>query len=803
MKKTKYRLLSALFVMVIAAGCFSSSRVYAGESTQTIISADEVGTGSAVEHTHIYQTYYDEHYHWEQCIVCKAIRNKEAHNLKGNGGSKVLFSDYYSNAYRDTCDCGYKSPCQIVILGTHENYPKGDNAQLTYSSLNGTRLKDYKQITKAEYTSLYSSYQALPGATYEWHDFDGDGYGYVFASSLIVGNKSYGTKGTIELIVGDEGDCGRMAAYDEYYTLVEYCRSDSTPTRAEFVNHIKAKINSSKNPTYHALYGYDTKYSTKVTDFQFDKLVSIAKYINYHAPSWGCGSTVLTYDSVFTMPGYHYYGSYQVGCYDSNIMADVGWSTGYAGTCDVCGKTYTGNESYTNTSWINDSAGNNPSVRNIVGGTYECSGHTVTGSGNEVLGKTYCHYKNADGKVFVKFTLEPAEGFTATQTNPDWIEIPKADTTGYVHYTNGASTATFYRDETAVRSMYLGFYHILNDNTEPSAYGYSNSTTSNDYWKVTGCGTPGNISTNARLTVTFSDPDQFSYNTLSVQLFDSDSKTLIIQANGASATPLVRIGGTAGTSGEPGYWRGTVDVCAEVNGSKLIYVQATDSTGNKSAKIPVQIQYLDAKGPDLKVVSSDNLNTWSKTKTFTVTATDSSGTVYVGTDREDLRLVSNSAYGNSRTYVINGDLAGEKSITFYAKDPVGNVSYKTVNFSKLDNSYPEISVCKVNDFFENGEAVAWKLIAAGSDSGSGIAGIAVTKDTKEPATNAYMKATEFKISRSGTYYVWVRDNVGNVTRSPQIVIKSDLQLNGLEINSVRYNGTELNYIIYNGRRLRL
>ena len=803
MIKLHKRLFSALLAVFLAAGCFASSPVYAEESTETVIDVSKVGTGTTVEHTHIYQTYYDDHYHWEQCIVCSTKRSKAAHSLAGNGGSKVLFSNYYNNAYREVCACGYESPYQIVILGTHQNYPNGEKSRPTYTPLNGTPLSKIKQITQKEYNELKSSYQALAGANYEWWDYDGDGYGYVFASGLVIGEPSYGTKGTIELITGSEGDCGRKKAFDEYYSLVAYCRSDSTPTRAEFVTYLKNKINSSKNPTDHALYGYDTKYQSKVTDVMFTQLANIAKHINYHAPSWGCGSMVLTYDSIFTAPGAHFYGSYNAGCYDSNIKNNVGWSTGYAGTCDVCEKTYTGNESYTNTSWINCNDGNRQDVRNVDGAKHTCGGHDVYGPGKVLLGKVYCHYKNEGGKVYISYTATAESGYTAKVANTGWFEMHKADMESYIHYTNGVTTVTFSKNGTDVRSMYLGYYYVLNDNTAPQAYGYSGITTSNAYWTVTGCGNKDHISTNARLTVTFTDPDQYTYNQLKVRLFDSDGTTPIVQSNGDKLTPLTRISGSSGTSGSTGIWRGTLDICTEVNGTKLLFVQAVDSTGNVSEPVPIQIQYMDAKGPEIKVVASNNLGKWSKTKTFTVTASDAFGSVYLGTGAEDLKLVSNDTYKNTRTYVVKGDLTEDKTITFYAKDGSGNVSYKTVTFSKLDNTAPKFSGTKVSDVFEGGNAFAWKIATGGTDGESGVAGIAITRTPEEPDQTAYKSSMEFAIPRSGIYYLWIKDNVGNVTRSDAVHIHSDLVFNGKEINNVEYNGMNLNSIYYKGKRIRL
>ena len=166
MRKIYKRIASVLLVIFMSAGCLASSPVYAEENNETTIDVSEVGTGSTVEHTHIYQTCYDEHYHCEQCIVCGAKKSKAEHTLMGNGGSKVLFSNYYNGAYREVCGCGYESPCQIVILGNHQNYPNGGKSRVAYGPLAGTALSSVKQITQAEYSSLKSSYQALPLVPY-------------------------------------------------------------------------------------------------------------------------------------------------------------------------------------------------------------------------------------------------------------------------------------------------------------------------------------------------------------------------------------------------------------------------------------------------------------------------------------------------------------------------------------------------------------------------------------------------------------------------------------------------------------
>ena len=435
------------------------------------------------------------------------------------------------------------------------------------------------------------------------------------------------------------------------------------------------------------------------------------------------------------------------------------------------------------------------------------------GMGNMKLGTVYCTFKRSGHTVTRTLRAVPETGATAAGGGCTWTSASGGSITDeaitcnhtdqkivrdytYVH------TVTFTKGSVS-RLTSCGYHYIRNDDTAPSPYGYTDILTANNYWMISGNGTSENISTNARIRVTFSDADQYSQNTMSVRILDSDGNTVIKQANGDTEIPLTRISGTAGTAGGTGIWQGTIDICTDAKGTKLIFLQGIDATGNVSEPVPMQIQYMDAKGPEIKIVTSDNLDKWSKEKVFTVTATDAFGTVYLGTGNEDLKLVSNDTYKNTRTYKVRGDLTDEKNITFYAKDSRGNVSYKTVSFSKLDNTAPKITGTKVTDVFDRGEAVGWKLVTGGSDGESGLAGIAITRTDEEPDQTAYKDMTTFDIPRSGVYYIWVRDNVGNITKSDAVRIHSDLSYNGSEINEVEYNGIKLNYFYYNGKRLRL
>lgn len=159
--------------------------------------------------------------------------------------------------------------------------------------------------------------------------------------------------------------------------------NDSTPTRGEFVSFLQQKINSSSNPTSHLAYGYNIKYSSKVNNAQFTKLVTEFKGYYTHNSYWGWASMNIQHvghqndgNSIFS----------NTSCYDSNNKHNISFNDGIPTTCDICGSTYTGNENYTNQQWVRCAVATK--IKN--GQTITCGGHSIYGKNNIYLGKIIC-----------------------------------------------------------------------------------------------------------------------------------------------------------------------------------------------------------------------------------------------------------------------------------------------------------------------------------------------------------------------------------------------------------------------------
>ena len=734
-------------------------------------------TDTAPQHTHIWNYKYDSVYHWQQCSICNIIKNKTSHILSGNGGSKIQCDNQTNSAYRDICGvCGYQSSPQIVLHGRYENY--ATSKKINYGSLRGVSLNNIKQITKIEFNNLLSSYKssscAPNGQNYTWYDDNGDGYGWVFCGGPIIGDSS-GIKGTIELIVGSEGDYGRKIAFDEYFLLAKYISNDSTPTRGEFVSFLQQKINSSSNPTSHLAYGYNIKYSSKVNDTQFTKLVTEFKGYYTHNSSWGWVSMNIQH------AGHHNDGNSifsNTSCYDSNNKHNISFNDGIPTTCDICGSTYTGNENYTNQQWVRCAVATK--IKN--GQTITCGGHNIYGKNNIYLGKIICTFSKNNNQTYVQWKVYPASNGTVTFLNSTIANgvtssngvkvtqkylVPKQNYSTLISYAYPCCVK--FKVGNVEREFDCGYYYEFNDCNNPIAYGYSNNTTNNSYWKVIGNGTASKSSTQAQVKVTFKDLAEYSLNTLKVIIYDEDKKTIIKQVNGNSEVPLVLISGNNGTNGGQTLWQATIPINTETSSSKNIYIQAIDSTGNKSDLIPMQVSYLDAIGP--KMTTTINSNEWSTFKTISNTVEDISG-IYLGVSQKDLTYVSNETYNNTRDYKIIGDIYGSKNITIYAKDTAGNMSYKTLEVSNLDNTSPTIT--KVESSKTLGSTsltvTANDINTTLNKSGSGVNKYIITSTNSTPSEDDsnWQTSNILKVTTPGTYYIFAKDLVGNISNAYEV-----------------------------------
>ena len=718
------------------------------------------------DHTHIWVSKYTEAEHWQECNVCGAEKadSRHTHTMVGSG-NKYLARDQGGNAYKESCTCGKTTGPQIILFGEPEQYTSysyvGSPAYLYMSQI--------KQITYAEFISNhYEANCGLVGGKYKWFDYDGDGYGHVFANALYAGDSYSGSDviGTIEMIYGTEGDKGNKDVASEYYAVVVYANQDSTPTKGEYATWLRNKVNSSANPTDHALYGYAEKYANG-TDAQFNRLVSYIRngdtiLTNSHIPYWSCGGgAIQRLGNVGLDGGYEGHYLTHSNHHDSNKKSSVGWY-GPAGTCDVCGLYFDGLAD-TYTDWQICNAVNDYTLRTTPGHKHTCGGHGIS-LGGQWIGTIYCNYRNDNGTIKVDWSVTTASGWSYTESLTSEYTIPKYNGSSLEPY-DYPNLITF-TNGTLSKGRHAGTYYALNDTSVPTAYNYTNATTNNTYWQVINNGTASNPSTQPQVKVTFRDLAQFSNNTMRVRVLDSDKSTVIKQANGNEWVPLSIISGKNGTDGSEVLWQTTLNVPTEVDGSKNVYIQAQDATGNYSEMIPMQISYVDYSGPEITL--SLDTNAWSPYKTLTVTVDDIHD-VYLGVFKDDMINVSNSTYNNKRTYVFNGDMYETNYVTVYALDSLGNLSYKTIKVSDIDSASPNIN--KVSISGKTITISADDLNATINEVGSGISHYGYIKNGSE-GDITWATTNVITLPSKGTYLIYTKDKAGNISDPYQVEIQN-------------------------------
>lgn len=241
-----------------------------------------------------------------------------------------------------------------------------------------------------------------------------------------------------------------------------------------------------------------------------------------------------------------------------------------------------------------------------------------------------------------------------------------------------------------------------------------------------------------------------------IRLLDSDGETVI--SDWGSATK----NGTTFTR--------NIDITDEVNGSKILYLQAKDTIGNMSGLTAIMVSNLDSKAPTQTSVSSTATN-WSKTKDFTFTATDvGSGNVQIAfhnTNDYEIAIKSGASY--SRDYTFTGDVYGNVMAAIYVKDSVGNETTKFINIYNLDNTPPIITsvtsavvsnskvsfTISANDNKDFGDAVGVK-------AGSGVSSYAISTSAEAPTIGWQTSNTLYAMA-GGTYYLFAKDTVGNIS----------------------------------------
>ncbi len=181
------------------------------------------------------------------------------------------------------------------------------------------------------------------------------------------------------------------------------------------------------------------------------------------------------------------------------------------------------------------------------------------------------------------------------------------------------------------------------------------------------------------------------------------------------------------------------------------------------------IEYKTDMKPPIVVSNQETTKEWSKTKDFTIDATDFGvGNVAIGfNDINEYQLAEQQDNNFVRPYTFTGDVYGSTVAAVYVKDSIGNTTTQFITVYNLDNTAPTIT----NAVSERqGTRNAIVTVTANdintklNASGSGITGYAITQEKNVPNECEFQSSNTFSLTKAGTWYVWVIDAVGNISK---------------------------------------
>lgn len=229
-------------------------------------------------------------------------------------------------------------------------------------------------------------------------------------------------------------------------------------------------------------------------------------------------------------------------------------------------------------------------------------------------------------------------------------------------------------------------------------------------------------------------------------------------------TPTISFGGVTKT-GANTFVR-SMDVSAEIKGSQTFYLGGRDQCGNLISK-SITLTNIDGVPPRFIPLTENLTDTWARSKNVVLTAADYGiEKVQIGFNNEsEYKLAQDNGTDFSRTYSFFGDVYTKQVRPIYLKDGLGNAQQVLIEIDKLDNTAPTITDAKQSSVPPYNTASV--MITANDEhpvlgAGSGIVEYAISSTDTTPATG-WQTSNRFTVPGNGTYYLWAKDAVGNVT----------------------------------------
>ena len=256
--------------------------------------------------------------------------------------------------------------------------------------------------------------------------------------------------------------------------------------------------------------------------------------------------------------------------------------------------------------------------------------------------------------------------------------------------------------------------------------------------------------------------------TLSKQIIVKGTENLsdVVTINLYDNNTLIYSGNVSVVSGSYNFTF-TPDIEGDEKG-KEYKIEVIDKSNNKSTKT-FTILKTDNKSPQPNLNINIETN-WSQTKEVLFTAIDEgSGNVQIAFNNIN-EYVSMDKNGTTYTkgYQFSGDVYGEIMAAIYYTDAAGNVATQFIKVYNLDNTAPTISNVAVNG--KQITVTANDLNKTLNMEGSGVSKYALTWTSAPPQDSDWQDSNILNVSGNGTYYIWVKDAVGNISECYKVRI---------------------------------
>ncbi|MEG2823018.1 MAG: InlB B-repeat-containing protein, partial [Lachnospiraceae bacterium] len=210
----------------------------------------------------------------------------------------------------------------------------------------------------------------------------------------------------------------------------------------------------------------------------------------------------------------------------------------------------------------------------------------------------------------------------------------------------------------------------------------------------------------------------------------------------------------------------------EVDQPRTFHFKVEDAFGNEvwSTKI---LGKIDNRAPKM-ISSKDYINGWSKTKEVKITTEDGGiNQVSIGfNSMSDISIGTLDGVNSTKTYRFTGDVYDVVTGAVYMRDGLGNIATERIQIGKLDQTGPTVTKIKKTATMDQVvlDITASDYCKKVEGEGSGVVSYALTTSDQTPPASAFQSNPQFTVSENGTYKVWAKDLVENISKAESVVV---------------------------------